>query len=283
MAIRRVFPLPHEFYGSFSGSVESSTTTRNSTIIPIIMNDDAQGDPMDTNVHPEHLSWTQSVMPNCHSDSTIKNMKITIDFIVPKLLAGQLPNVSVDYGLISCAFPEDLDSVDEVSGLSLKTIAELQKETTDRQCYPLWSAVDMNNGSLLGSMVPGLSGGQVIEGVNWSTEVYRDQRRYGTVKGLLKKIFPIGVRTLVVRNPYATGGHKRLTFNFVPRNAKFINPYTFLGVLIHIRQMSELNLIDPTIHQLGNISDTTVDGSPLVVAWHAQYDEDNPEFHMAKI
>ncbi len=282
MAIKRIFDQPHEFHGSFNASVESSTVNYQ-TIIPIIMNDDALGDPMSNNVHPEHASWAQSVNPNCYPDSHVKNMKIIVDLIVPKALGAALPKVSVDYAFISCAFPEDLNALDEGTGFTIKTLLELQSESTDRQCYPLFTTVDLANASLQGSLVPGLDTDQKLEAVAFSVEALKDQRRYGMLKGLLRKLLPIGLRTAVVTNSYASGGHKRLTFKFIPKNTKFINPYTFLGLFLKVRQMAEQNAIDPSNDQLGNITDTTLNGTPMIIAYHIQYDESNPEFHMAKI
>ncbi len=157
MAARRSYDARHEFIMSFSCFLRDSLTTRSSTILPIVMNDDAQGDPADLNVHPEHASFSEIAYPNCFPDSEIKNMKITIDMFVPKSVATNAAKVRVTYGLISCAFPEDLDALDKKSTLTLKEILEIQKETTDRQTFPLWSAIDMSNGSLLHANVPGLT------------------------------------------------------------------------------------------------------------------------------
>lgn len=155
--VQRKFDARHEFKASWEMYIRDTLTTRLGTIVPILMNDDAQGDPMDFKAHPEHASWAEQSQPNCYPDSEIRNMKITCDIIVPKALSAISSVVKVDYALISCAFPEDLDAIDEKSGLSLKEILELEKETTDRQCYPLWSAIDLLNGSLLHANVPGLT------------------------------------------------------------------------------------------------------------------------------
>ncbi len=124
---------------------------------------------------------------------------------------------------------------------------------------------------------------QVIEAVAWDNEVVKDQMRYGKVKGLLKKLVPIGIRTATVRNTQPTGGRKTIKINFLPSNTKFINPYTFLGVMVRVRQMKAIASLDVTNDQLGNIADTTVDLDPIFFAWHCSYNERNPDFHMAKV
>ncbi len=282
--VQRKFDAIHEFHGTFGMSAEPSTVNTG-TLIPLIMNDDAQGDPMSFNANPEHASWAEQAMPNCYPDSEIRNFKFSAELWQNKLTTGDAPGYALDYGLISCAFPEDLDAIDEKSGLALKAILELQKETTDRQCFPLWNAVDMFEGSLLHAEVPGLTASQVQEACALDLELIRDQRRYGKVKGLLKKLLPIGIRRIYVKgNDAKTGGYKRIKINFVPSNAKFINPYTFLGFMIKIRPMATtVALTDPTNNQLSAIADTTADEVHMRCSWHCQFNERNPEFHMAKV
>ncbi len=283
MAVRRKFDARHEFIASFAEHINSSTGTRQSTIIPIIMNDDAQGDPMSFKAHPEHASWSEVAYANCYPDSEIKNMKIIVEFLVPKALSAITSVVRVNYALISCAFPEDLDAIDEKSGLSMKEVLELQKESTDRQCYPLWNAVDMLSASTMHANIPGLTGGQLLEAVAFDPEVFKDQMRYGRIKGLLKKCTPIGYRSLFIRGRTVAGYTKRITFNFTPSNAKFINPYTFLGILIRISNATATNVLDPQHDQPILLTDVTSNVENVVCSVHVQYDERNPEFHMGKV
>ncbi len=154
--VQRKFDAKHELFGHFAIPVEP-TTVNTATIIPMIMNDDAQGDPMSFNANPEHASWAEQNMPNCYPDSEVRRLKLTVELWLDSSTGSDLARWSLDYGLISCAFPEDLDALDEKSGLTVKEILELQKETTDRQCFPLWNAVDMFEGSLLATEVPGLT------------------------------------------------------------------------------------------------------------------------------
>jgi len=154
---RRRYDARHEFDFSFSAYLRDSLSTRSATIIPIIMNDDAQGDPMDFKVNPEHASWAEQAYPNCFPDSEIKNLNINFEVIVNKTVADITSVVKVQYALISAAFLEDSGAADEKSGETIKTILELQSESTDRQMYPLWSGIDMVGGSLQHVLVPGLT------------------------------------------------------------------------------------------------------------------------------
>ncbi len=248
------------------------------------MNDDAQGDPMSFNANPEHASWAEVSMPMCYPDSEIRNFSCTIDTYVS--LVGNnanIKNAKFSYGLISCAFPEDLDAIDEKSGLSLKEIIEVQKETTDRQCYPLFDGDDvLTAASLLPVGVPGLTATQEIEFVAIQPDVIRDQRRYGKLKGLIKKVMPIGWRT--VNMNMMKSRHHRITINFVPSNAKFINPYTFLGIAIYTHNAFAFVGHDDYIHQPFGTGDITTTNTPHVFHYlKCKFNERNPEFHMAKV
>jgi len=281
--VQRKFDARHEFHYSCLLYVRDSLTTRKSTIFPIIMNDDALGDPMNFKAHPEHASWSEVDYPNCFPDSEIRGMKITVDFVVIKALAAQLSGIKIKYGLISCAFPEDLDAIDEKSGLSLKEVLEIQKETTDRQVYPLWSAIDLVNGSNAANAIPGLTTNQVMEGVNFDSEVLTDQLRYGRIKGLIRKCMPIGFRTKFLNAQTTASFSKRITFNFTPSNAKFINPYTFMGLLVEMPQTTTTSTIDVTQHQSVSQAEMVADTYGVIVLVHVQYNERNPEFHMGKV
>lgn len=125
---------------------------------------------------------------------------------------------------------------------------------------------------------------QTIEGVAWDTLVVNDQLRYGRLKGLMKKLLPIGLRQGRVRHNSSTlGGHKRINFNFIPRNARFINPYTFLGLMVRTKQVVATASHNREVHQFADIGLTTVDADLLHFSWSVKFDERNPDFHMAKV
>ncbi len=284
MAVRRKWDAIHEFFGSHSHYVQSSASDKNVTcLVPIVMNDDALGDPMSFNANPEHASWSEVVDPNCYPDSEIKGMKIIFNIIANETTGGSIPGIVYEYALVSCAFPEDLDAIDEKSGLSVKQILELQHESTDRQCYPLWSATDFLDGSTLSAKVPGLTASQTIESVDWDPEVVSDQRKYGKVKGLLKKFLPIGIKRGYIQFKTIDGGHRRITINFIPSNAKYINPYTGLFLMFRIPQANAIATANSKIHQPIDGADVSADLQKIILHWHVSYFERNPEFHMAKV
>ncbi len=269
---------------AWSMTWKPSVPANTATMVPLIMNDDAQGDPMSFNANPEHASWAEVSMPMCYPDSEIRSFRLTVDAYIGKNgFVDDIKNSKFSYGLISCAFPEDLDAIDEKSGLSLKEIIEVQKETTDRQCYPLWNGTDvLAIASLLPVGVPGLTTTQELEHVNLLPNILKDQKRYGKLKGLIKKVMPIGWRT--VNFNIAKNQHKRITINFVPSNAKFINPYTFLGIAIYCHDVDSFVNYDMDVHQPFRTGDVvTTDDPHMYFYLKCTYNERNPEFHMAKV
>ncbi len=210
------------------------------------MNDDAKGDPMSFNAHPEHASWAEVEEPNCYPDSEIRRFHCTLDMYANYLNDTKEQLIKFSYALISCAFPEDLDAKDELSGLTLKEILELQHESTDRQCYPLWNGNKMlGTGTVLPANVPGMTTNQQTEDVAWDPSVVKDQLRYGKLKALLRKQLPIGVRTSFMN--IKKSNHKRIKFGFLPSSAKFINPYTFLGLMVYFHKSSSTRSISSSL------------------------------------
>ncbi len=279
--VQRKFDRIHDSNWSWSHSLYTAAVNK-AIIIPLIMNDDAMGDPMSFNTHPEHASFAEQAEPNCYPDSEVRNFHAVLDIEVTKvhyLTRGVKSPVQIQYGLISCAFPEDLDAIDEKSGLSLKEIIELQKETTDRQCYPLSNTVDMKGPpSNYPTNVP-LSG--LLESVAWDAALIRDQQRYGRLKGLLRKVLPLGIRTTFINTLRST--HKRIRFDFIPSNAKFINPYTFLGLLINVPDATTVALHIPEDTQDFLYSEITIEDIGVNMFLKVKFNERNPDFHMAKV
>jgi len=121
---------------------------------------------------------------------------------------------------------------------------------------------------------------QNIEAIAWSAEVVKDQRRYGKLKGLLKKSLPIGIRN--VQYTDLTKPIKKITIRFNPSNTKFINPYTFLGLMINVPKATTGVLQDIDIAQIYPDTETSA-SAQLGFTVKVTYNERNPDFHMAKV
>jgi len=122
---------------------------------------------------------------------------------------------------------------------------------------------------------------QILEAVAWDGNVLREQQRYGKLKGLLKKSLPIGVRTITMN--LTQKKNKKITFRFNPSNTKFINPYTFLGLMVYVHETTTLKLYDRDKHILATTTGFTADSLHINMSVTCSYNERNPEFHMAKV
>ncbi len=275
---KRDYPRKHRLFESYAFSAEAATANY-ATIFPIIMNDDALGAPETYNAHPQHASYIEESMPNCYPDSVIGKIRVILKLrlTLPAIAAG-IRTIKFKYMPIYTAFLEDLNAIDELTSETLKTILQLQSEATDRQVYPLWNAVTGDAGyTAWHTNIPGLTAG-APQGIAWTDAIqddYFEQKRFGMLGGLLRKVTPRGMRTVTISrdNPVKTVA---LEFRINP-NVKRINPYTFCGVLLHLPQGSA----GDTIRQDFEISDTT-DIRHLSCEVRCLYDEWN-DWDMGKV
>ncbi len=155
------YPRPHDFGVIFGLGLESAVVN-NDTIIPLVIHDEAQGDPALYNAHPEHASFAEYLGPNCYPDSVINTVFVEVTYALTKaaLETDKVPAVNLLYMPIFTTF-DDITVNDEVSGFDIGEILELQRETTDRQSFPLYNTVKMKAGTsaatTMHAHVPGLT------------------------------------------------------------------------------------------------------------------------------
>ncbi len=155
------YPRLHDFGIQFGLGLEPAVVNGD-TIIPLVIHDEAQGNPALYNAHPEHASFAEYLGPNCYTDSVINTVFVEITYALTKgaLETDKVPAVNCLYMPIFTTF-DDITVNDEVSGLDIGEMLELQREATDRQSYPLYNAVKMKAGvgaaTTLHADVPGLT------------------------------------------------------------------------------------------------------------------------------
>ncbi len=156
------YPRPHNYQVLFGLGLESATAN-DDTIVPISIYDEAQGDPALYNANPEHASFAEYGGPNCYPDSRINILTVDCQIILTKgaIQTDKVVGVKYYYQPIFTTF-DDIIANDEVSGLDIGEILELQREATDRQSYPLYNAADMATGvgaavTVMHADVPGLT------------------------------------------------------------------------------------------------------------------------------
>ncbi len=156
------YPRPHNEAITWGHGLETGVVNQ-ATIVPITMYDEGQGDPSAYDANPEHASFAEVNMPNCFPDSRINLIHAEFRISLSKAAIETDKVVALRYAFmpIFTTF-DDIAVNDERSGLDIGEILELQRETTDRQSYPLYNAVDMLPGTaaavgVLNAAVPGLT------------------------------------------------------------------------------------------------------------------------------
>lgn len=156
------YPRPHNFIVDWGYELESGTTNTD-TILPITMYDEGLGDPAAYEANPEHASFVEAAEPNCYPESHINMVLLQLSLTLSKgaLETDKVHAMKYYTQPIFVTF-DDLIANDEISGLDIGEILELQRETTDRQCYPLYNAVDMPSGvigttTVMPTNLPGLT------------------------------------------------------------------------------------------------------------------------------
>ncbi len=156
------YARPHNMNINWGHGMETGVTNE-ATIIPITMYDEGLGSPTAYEANPEHASFVEAAEPNCFPESRINiiTAKLTVMMTKAALETDKLPAIKFAYMPIFTTFDDQIAN-DEVSGLDIGEILELQTESTDRQAFPLFNAVDMLAGtqaavSTLATNVPGLT------------------------------------------------------------------------------------------------------------------------------
>ncbi len=230
---KTIYPRPHNRLLQFQ--LSSVVADNYATIIPLIANDEGLGDPDLYKAHPEHASFTEVDDANCYPDSYINRLNVHIYLSLSKLCwnTDKIEELRCFVMPIYMSFLEDYTANDEKSTLDVSEILKLQKESTDRQGYPLFNGTKLIGDILeTGSLQAGLTTNTLLEGVDFSMGIFRDALQYYTNMGKLKNSVGYGKWYTVKRR-----GTKHISMNIkLNSKVKRMNPYTFCGVLIYTPQ-----------------------------------------------
>jgi hypothetical protein len=270
------FPRIHNFEFGFGLSAEDSTKA--STIVPYFFQDNAIVDYEDIKTNPENADFAIDTSPCVAAGSYIP--KILVDYVMylhPE--DTELSHLMVDRMKINTAMLNRLDAFDKKTGDDIETILELQHETTDEQCYPLWNGTKLFESAGTYDYhadVPGLTTDQQPEGVDFDKEKFFDAMHYYTNKDMLKQVTQ-NMRSTTLSEPIVPHGrsiqHYRRTEN-VPSISKTQNPYTFYGELFSVPQVGSRT-------QYHLASETTAK-EHLVVKGMVRFYEYNPDFNFSR-
>ncbi len=231
-------PLPHDFTWGFGLTIDDSISTKSSTIIPTLMQDNAIIDYETIKTNKENDDFAVVAKPNTAAGSYVPKVVSSWTMV---LLSSEPGVLNLYHMPIGTSMLNRLDAFDKKTGNDIETILELTHEVTDEQCFPLWNGVKLFEGhhvSDLPAEVPGLTGTQQVEGVAFDQEMFFDALHYYTNREMLRKVtgrmelYKFGAS---VGQPEANY-FERVKFgrnSFVPSLCKYQHPYTFCGELFH--------------------------------------------------
>lgn len=212
-------------------------TTKRCTILPLLACDEGLTNPEDVNVNPSNSNKTPTQAHHTlYPGSVVNGIAVKFNTCIPVL--GQETGIQAilfQTMMVATSF-DDITTEDHSDGQTIGDFIGLKKEATnENQIHPDWSGIDMLEGDTLDSAFVGLTGGQTMEYVNFSTINYDERKRDSQIAGKLKACTPGGLRTNIIRreSPFFRRNYVR-----TPAKVKRSNKGTFLGMLFNVPQVN---------------------------------------------
>ncbi len=273
------FPLIHNFNYGFGLSVDDEL--KNSTIVPWFFQDNALVDYELIKTNPENADFATVAYPNVMAGSYIPKVlvhkTITIypgDPEIDKIMFNTME--------IGTSMLNRLDAFDKKTGDRIQDILELQSETTDEQCGPLYIGATgklFEGGGVQDldfAKVPFLTTDGQMESVAFDKELFFDAMSYYTNREMLKLVTQRMKRwdLFDLDIPHGrTEVNVTRTVN-TPSLCKFQHPYTYCGELFHLPQSGGTE----QYHLAGQ----TTGVEHLTVKGYIRFYEFNPDFNFAR-
>lgn len=236
-------PLRHDFnyYGSLSA--DNTLAAQGGTICTLIRGGtDIDATPNTIETNPYHSSFEVEGGPFCAMHSIIPRMTIALSLSLTKgaWSTDKVMAINVYWMAIYGAFGEDWDAVDQKSTDTASAILEMTKDATNEDMVPLVNGTDLSNAGTqplsTGTMDEvaadyNLTTDDKLEGVTFDLDKYFDCMSYYTNQGIVRKLSgKMHKVTITNQRPF-----RSIFMNkFLPPGVKRINPYTYLGILIHV-------------------------------------------------
>ncbi len=270
------FPLIHNFEFGFGLSAEASTKA--STIVPYVFQDNALVDYELIKTNPENADFAVVAHGNTMAGSHVPKCLVDWTMYIP---AGdtEIVHLKANTMKIHTAFLNRLDAFDKKTGDDIETILELQHETTDEQCYPLFNGTKLFESGGVYDMPypdhPGTATDGQMEGVAFDKEKFFDAKHYYTNGEMLNSVTD-QLRDYTISEPLVPHGRSIIhrTSRSMPSMCKTMNPYTFYGELFHVPQVDSIDQY--------HLSGQTTAIEHLTVKGRVRFAEYNPDFNFSR-
>lgn len=273
------YPLPHDTQYSFT--LDGESETQNSTITTLFKMTELAATPELIEVNPTNLLFAEDGGTSVHRGSIIPKISLHMHAALTKgaIETDKIRQMNLYWIPLYTSFEDSLLASDERTGITIESIIELQRNTTNKVVTPLFSTVNLSSGgSQFLSTVPhtevfgdmDLAGDAVLESVAFDLDTFMDARQFFSNAGMLKKVAPKVNKIVLTQDRYWEYHSNNFTYPTVKR----ANPFTFCGILWHLPLASRF--------QYMSAGDTT-DIPHVQVNMSVRYDEWNNAFEQAPL
>ncbi len=240
------YPRVHNFEFGFGLSADAATKA--STIQPWIMMNDSIEDYELIKTNPENDDFAVVNYPDIAAGSVVPRVMVDYSMYIPSS-DTQLVHLMCNTMRIHTSMKNRLDAFDKKTGDTTQSILELEGETSDTICYPLYNGTKLfEAGGTFdttykdGFADVGLGTDLQPEGVAFVKETFFDARHYYTNKEMLN-LMTDRMKSYVISEPLVSGRSViHVHYNYAtPSLCKFANPYTFCGELFHVPQSGSID------------------------------------------
>ncbi len=240
------YPRVHNFEFGFGLSADAATKA--STIQPWIMMNDSIEDYELIKTNPENDDFAVVTYPDIAAGSVVPRVMVDYSMYIPSS-DTQLVHLMCNTMRIHTSMLNRLDAFDKKTGFTTQSILELEGESSDTICYPLYNGTKLfEAGGTFdttykdGFADVGLGTDLQPEGVAFDKEKLFDAFHYYTNKEMLN-LMTDRMKSYVISEPLVSGRSViHVHYNYAtPSLCKFANPYTFCGELFHVPQAGSID------------------------------------------
>ncbi len=242
-----IYPRIHNFEFGFGLSAEDPLKA--STMVNYLMQNNAIVDYETIKTNPENADFGVVAYPDVAAGSYVPKIHVSYQMYIPPS-DTEIVHLRVDTMGIHTSMLNRLDAFDKKTGFDIETILELEHETTDEKCYPIFNGTKLFETGGTYDMAPlsgyasiGLGTSGQPEGIAFDKEQYFDANHYFTNKQMLKTVTD-RMQSHILSEPLVPHGRsmviKSRTLN-TPSLCKFQHPYTYCGELFHVPQVGSLS------------------------------------------
>ncbi len=288
------YPLRHRLI--FSCGLNITNTGLNTVFLPLVMGstDMASADPETIVVSPHNTAYVEDSGPLVRQMSIIDRMTISLKF---NMTAACLPRTEVATDTFSGdgvnsftflwrpifgVYPEKLDAADDDTGTTVAALLGLTKDATNEDVVPVTTnKLPTASPSELSLPVSTVNDVQVFGDFNMSTnttmedhvhdeDLLQSALRRFTNKGALRSCMG---RTRHVTLSQSKPFHHVYLDKFVPRAIRRIQPYSFMGIQIHMPLDEEIGQHFISIAPSSTVAHLGIKAVVNYHEWNVEHDQ----------